>query len=262
MANPQKENGYTAIANELFDVLISFRIPGELRQVFDAIIRKTYGYNKKEDSIANSQIIVATGLKKGNVSRSLKRLIKSKLVIKTDNFTTGHKLKINKDYSEWISFVIKTDNKKKLSKRKPKLSKRITKVIRSDNKKLSEVRDTKDKTILKDNIQKTRKISKEILRGEQWNELIDPFEKVNPMYLKFYNNKTERHALQEMANAIGYVKLKWLVDNLKKAVSVPFAPKITRPVELRRDMGKLIVFWEQEKARNNKGGVASIKNNN
>lgn len=155
MANPQKENGYTPIANEIMDAFVSFRVPGELRQVLDFVIRKTYGFNKKGDNISNSQIINMSGLSKGNVSRALSKLITHKLVIKADNFTKGKMLYFNKNYDEWVSFVIKTDNSKKLSKR-------ITKVIRSDNKKLSEVRDTKDnkrnsKDILRD---KSRRVAK------------------------------------------------------------------------------------------------------
>lgn len=160
MANPQKENGYTAISNELFDAIIRFRIPGEVRQVFDAIIRKTYGFNKKEDAIANSQIVEATGRQKQNVSRSLAILVDHRLVIKSDDKTgNGHILKINKDFEQWIGFGIRTDDKKKKRKASSKLikksSKPITKVIRSDDKLSSEVVDTKDKTILKDTIQKT-----------------------------------------------------------------------------------------------------------
>lgn len=144
MANPQKENGYVPVANEIFDFLCSFRVPGEVRQIFDAILRKTYGYNKSEDKIANTQIIELTGLTKGNVSRGLSKLITHRLVIKADNFSKdGKTLGINKDYDKWIPFVIKRDNKRKLSKR-------ITKVIKSDNKKLSEVRDTKDNIHSKD----------------------------------------------------------------------------------------------------------------
>ena len=172
MANPQKENGFVPIANEIYSALCSFRIPGEVRQVFDAIIRKTYGYNKSEDKIANTQIIELTGLKKGNVSRGLSSLITHKLVIKTDNFSKdGKTLGINKDYEQWIPFVIRSDNKKKLSKRKPKLSKPITEVIRSDNKKLSEVRDTIDNIHSKDTLQKTERtpaiLTKTFFKGVQ-----------------------------------------------------------------------------------------------
>lgn len=47
MANPQCENGFTKIANELMEALAKIRIPGEARQVLDVIFRQTYGWNKK-----------------------------------------------------------------------------------------------------------------------------------------------------------------------------------------------------------------------
>lgn len=148
-ASPQKENGYTPIANELLEAMAMFRIPGECEQVLKVIIRKTYGYNKREDAIANSQFVEATGMKKGNVSRALSKLITNRVVIKSDNKKDDCNIfKINKDYHDWIQFGIKSDNKKKTKK---KLSKVITRVIKSDNKSLSEVMDTKDnKTILKE----------------------------------------------------------------------------------------------------------------
>jgi len=163
MANPQKENGYIAIATELYEAMISFRIPGECEQVVKAIFRKTYGYNKKEDSISNSQFVEMTKLDKSNISRSLVKLIKNKVVVKTDNKKrTGNVYKINKDYQEWIPFVVRSDNKKKskklLSKRKPLLSGATTVVVRSDNKLLSEVTDTIDNNHIITNIQKTENV--------------------------------------------------------------------------------------------------------
>lgn len=176
MANPQKENGFIAIATELYEAMISFRIPGECEQVLKVILRKTYGYNKKEDSISSSQFCELTKLKKGNVSRALSKLITNKVVIRSDNKKrTGNVYRINKDYQEWIPFVIKSDNKKKskklLSKKKPLLSKPITKVIKSDNKLLSEVRDTIDNIQVIDNIQKTENapsiLTKTFFKGVQ-----------------------------------------------------------------------------------------------
>ena len=46
MANPQKENGYIMIANEIMEALAKYRIPGEQRQCLDVILRKTYGYDR------------------------------------------------------------------------------------------------------------------------------------------------------------------------------------------------------------------------
>ena len=121
MKTPQLEDGYIKIANKIYDKLCCFRIPGEISLIINCIIRKTYGYNKKEDWVSNSQLVKMTGMLKGNVSRGLSKAITHKIVIKTDN-----KLRLNKNVNEWIEFekVIKKDNKKKLSKL-------ITSVIKS-----------------------------------------------------------------------------------------------------------------------------------
>jgi len=101
VASPQKENGYTAIANELFDALIKTRIPGEARQVLDYIIRRTYGWNKKETAITNREFMLATGLRRQNVYRAVKHLLNRNLIgIKIDS--SGKKIyRLNKDFDMW-----------------------------------------------------------------------------------------------------------------------------------------------------------------
>lgn len=143
MGGPQLENGYLKIANEIFDHFAHFRIPGEVRLVVDAVIRKTYGYQKKVDRISNSQLIEMTGLDKGNLSRSLSSAIEHKIVVRD-----GGQLSFNKNINEWVPYtkVVKSDNSEKLSKA-------TTVVVRKDNKKLSKKRDTKYN---KDNIQKKK----------------------------------------------------------------------------------------------------------
>jgi len=155
MVNPQKENGYTAIANEIMDALIKYRIPGEQRQCLDFIIRKTYGYNKKRDMISNSQFVKKTGLKKGNVSRAIKALVDKKLVIKSDNKDIPT-YRFNKNYQQW-----------KVLSKKITLSKVITGVIKSDNKPLSKMMDTKDN---KDNITKDSVYYPSWLNLSLWRE--------------------------------------------------------------------------------------------
>ncbi|MCL5421116.1 MAG: replication protein [Nitrospirae bacterium] len=108
MASPQKEHGYTAIANAIMEALAKVRIPGELRQVLDYILRRTYGWNKKESAIAHREFILATGLKRQNVSRALKRLSDFNMIgIKID--ASGRRFyRFNKDFDTW-SRGIKTD---------------------------------------------------------------------------------------------------------------------------------------------------------
>lgn len=100
MANPQIENGYTRIANEVMEALARIRINGECRQVIDVILRKTYGFNKKEDRISLSQFVLATGLKKSTVCKALN--IAYKINIITHNGTPlGNIYRFNKDFESW-----------------------------------------------------------------------------------------------------------------------------------------------------------------
>jgi phage replication O-like protein O len=79
---PQTEDGFTRIANELMDALARTRIPGEARQVLDAIIRKTYGWQKTSDDISLSQFMLITGLKKPTICKAIKKLISMNIIIK------------------------------------------------------------------------------------------------------------------------------------------------------------------------------------
>lgn len=80
MNTPQLENGYTKIANELIEQYASIRVSGECIQVLWVIIRKTYGFNKKHDSIPLIQFMQATGLKKVTVCKALKKLHEMQLI--------------------------------------------------------------------------------------------------------------------------------------------------------------------------------------
>src|SRR3954471_21692940 len=80
--NPQVENGYVRIATELHREICRLRIPGEARQVFDAIIHKTYGFNKKVDKISLSQLEGLTGLSSNHVCRAIKVLLSMNLITK------------------------------------------------------------------------------------------------------------------------------------------------------------------------------------
>ena len=167
MTNPQKENGFTPIANELLEALAKYRIPGEQRQCLDVILRKTYGFNKKQDAISLSQFVEMTGINRQNVIRAIKGLLSKKIirVIKKDN-KLSHIYEFNKYYNQWQS----------LSK-KITLSKKIMNVIKKDNLSLSKKIHTKDTitkdTITKDTILEYSVPSRELpdwLPLELWNE--------------------------------------------------------------------------------------------
>ena len=113
MASPQPENGLTSIAHEIVEHLAMMKLSGNQWQVLMIIFRKTYGWHKKSDYIANCQIIEATGLGKSVVSRSLELLEKANIITRN-----GRTLEFQKDWEKW----------------QPELAKRLTKVSHVANK--------------------------------------------------------------------------------------------------------------------------------
>jgi phage replication O-like protein O len=102
MANPQAENGHIDIANDIADKLCAYRLSGEEWQVLWTILRKTYGWHKKEDHIGLGQFSVMTGLSRSHAKRAIKKL-QDKNVIgvskKGDSGVTCYN--INKDFDKW-----------------------------------------------------------------------------------------------------------------------------------------------------------------
>jgi len=102
MANPQIENGFTKIANELLDALIASNISGQDFKIALLIIRKTYGFNKHEDAVSLSQMMQATGMGKIRCSQVVTRLQLMKILTVTENINgIGKKYKFNKDFEKW-----------------------------------------------------------------------------------------------------------------------------------------------------------------
>jgi phage replication O-like protein O len=146
MANPQKENGNTQIANELLEAIVRSGLNGTELSVVFHIIRKTYGWNKTEDQISISQFLNAIPVSKPTLCAALKvlqlvRIIK--LVKKGNSKLSSNVYQLNKDYESWQ--LVK---KSKLVKISVPTSKEIkTQLVRKPL-------HTKD-TLTKDNIQKT-----------------------------------------------------------------------------------------------------------
>jgi phage replication O-like protein O len=102
MANPQKENGFTAIANEIMDALIAADLSGQDFKIALLIIRKTYGFNKTEDAVSLSQMMKATTMCKIRCSQVVNRLELMKILTVTENINgIGKKYKFNKDFDTW-----------------------------------------------------------------------------------------------------------------------------------------------------------------
>lgn len=102
MANPQKENGYLRIANEIIEALAK-AMPGFTEgQIIWCVIRKTYGWNKKTDKISISQIMEMTKKSRRMVIYALQNLEAKKMInVYRENYQINQ-ISFQKDYQQWI----------------------------------------------------------------------------------------------------------------------------------------------------------------
>ena len=199
------------------EALGRIRIPGEARQVFDVIIRKTWGWHKKEDAIALSQFCLATGLSKSKVIKARKKLLEMNLIIVSQKGNDDSYIyRLNKDFETWKPLPKRgtlisqkgndqptkynKDNGLEDSNSFPKretepelFPKKETTVPQKGNESLPKRGPTKD-TVTKDILTKEDVVAKEV----QLSELIASFsEKTRPLIHEYLDllaaeNKTGR----------------------------------------------------------------------
>lgn len=90
------EDGYTRLANELYEELIGANLTRNQAKVAHAICRKTYGFNKKIDRISDSQLAELTRLPRQKVNKAKNELIAMKVIVKS-----GSSIGPNKNLNEW-----------------------------------------------------------------------------------------------------------------------------------------------------------------
>ena len=106
-SGPQVEGGHVRIANELYDAILEKLNSYRHLKVALAIVRKTYGYRKKEDDLTVSQLAKLTGIHRNNVGKALTELEEAGVINPVRPGEHGLIIGINKHHEEWA-----TDDKK------------------------------------------------------------------------------------------------------------------------------------------------------
>ncbi|UVW54620.1 replication protein [Klebsiella variicola] len=101
------DDGFTRIANELLEAVMHAGLSQHQLLVFMAVMRKTYGFNKKSDWVSNEQISLLTGILPHKCSAAKSALVKRGILTQT-----GRVIGINKAVSEWSSLPVKGTEKK------------------------------------------------------------------------------------------------------------------------------------------------------
>ena len=103
MANPQKENGYTSIANELLEQIYRRRFSASQLKILLLVIRFTYGFNRRTATLSNTFIASGTGMHEITVSKEVGTLLRDNVLklYKKPSFHNSRIIGINKDYEGW-----------------------------------------------------------------------------------------------------------------------------------------------------------------
>ncbi|VFR31969.1 Replication protein O [plant metagenome] len=101
--SPQLEHGHLRIANELFDAITAHPFKQTTLRVLLAVLRKTYGYGKKEDDLSASQLATLCGrMSRQHVTTALNELAALRVIHKRPGLY-GCVVGVNKDYAQWLA---------------------------------------------------------------------------------------------------------------------------------------------------------------
>ena len=153
MANPQTEKGFIKIAsgkqgNDILMALISANLTSTEYQIVLVVMRKTWGWNKKQDWISYSQFMKITGKSRISIWAALKKLVKQNILVKQTELGKMTLYQVNKDFESWVlvkkSKLVKVDKLVKKTEQTSKVD--LTRLVKKTE-------PTKD-IITKDTIQK------------------------------------------------------------------------------------------------------------
>jgi len=135
--SPQTQNGYVKIANELFEAIIErmpFRVSAPVK-IFYAVMRQTYGYNRKTARITTDKFRKLTGINDRRlIHRAKKQAIDGNMInVITNDDGISPSYSINKNYLDWENVITTDDSKKRHHYRRRASSLQMTPVITTDD---------------------------------------------------------------------------------------------------------------------------------
>ena len=151
--------------------------------------------------------------------KTLKNLETRKMIVKIYLPEAKIAFSFNKNYDEWVV------NISKLVKGKWVASKDV-------------LTETSKDVLTHKRKKETNTKEREAETSSAIPQIIKLFEGINPNYEEWYSNKTQRKAVSDLLERIGFEKLERLVKALPSITSQKTAPRITTPYELKRDWAK------------------------
>lgn len=111
MENPQLENGFMRIANEIVDELFKLPLNSTDQKVIWCVLRYTFGFNRKSHRLSASFIAQWSNCDLRSVKRALRKLQENKIIICMNSEKKGvtAELMFNKNVRQWLITSDKND---------------------------------------------------------------------------------------------------------------------------------------------------------
>jgi phage replication O-like protein O len=145
MSKPELEKGFTRLANELMEALCRTNLAKYESRILWTVLRKTYGYQKKMDEISLSQFSKATGINKPNVHRTLKLLIRRRIIVSEPQVPGKIFYGLQTDYDQWMGSSLSKPIVSGETLSDATLSEEIRSNVAIDNETLSAETNTKER---------------------------------------------------------------------------------------------------------------------
>lgn len=233
----QVENGnYTRVVNRVLEELVKAPLLGAELAICIFVIRKTYGFNKKEDEISLSQFEIGVERSRPTIVKALKNLQLVnilKLVKKGDSKKQSNVWVFNKYYSTWKLVKLPQLVKNRTSTSKEKL-KQLVKTPKH-------TKDNIQKTITKDTT--TQSVKDDI------NKFIYLFKDINPSLDRIYGRDSQRGATERLLKQHDLEWWERFMEAYKVKITDRFCPKALTPLQMEEKIGAITLYAESLKSK-------------
>lgn len=257
----QVENGkFTRIANKILDDLIIASVSSSELRIILAVIRKTYGFQKSEDSISLTQLMGMTLISKRNVIYLLQNLEAKKLLI-ISREKEINKIRFNKYSDTWV--VQNSAEQVKINRNRAKIASAKLREANIASAKLG-------KKLVQNSVKKvnsfahTKEITKEITkesteRGSENKSIplfIDLFKEINPTYRVMFGRPNQRDASERLLKLRPLEEWEKVIRFISSRRTDKYCPRISTPIQLEQKYGDLETYASTlkataDKAKNN-----------
>lgn len=222
MSNPETEDGYTQIANEILEALCWMNLSPYEGRVLWCVIRKTYGWKKKIDWISLSQFSDTTGLDRRHIYKALKRLLFKRIIVISRDDKKHPTYGFQKDYEKWEMSSIQ-----------------MTKLARRVKEKKIEERRRKKSISTDDSVSSLQIPTKEIFTKETLKK-----EEEREAHTPFFSSKEETQTLNQKEDPRPYF-LQRQIEELRQGKGALRYIK-TRKKSAERQKNELTAYCKKE----------------